>query len=521
MQNGEGFRPGDNLNIASGEDTTADTAGPSFFRLRESKLILLLCVIAAIHVLLFASVFPFFAITDETEHFDVVIKYSHGHVPRGLETFSPESCAFIALMATGEYSWVPTEGPLRSAPWTEPREAMQRDMESVYVYFSHQDDYEVSQPPLYYCLAGLWWRIGNALGLDDGHVLYWLRFLNVPLIVALVWLSRVIARAIFPGSVFIRLGVPALLAFMPQTVFYSIGNDVLPALFFGAVFFCLYQWLSLEKPSALLGAATGLALAGTYLSLTTTIPMLAVAALTLFAKIQQLFRHGKSQSVLPALAAFLGCAVLPVLPWLIWCETHFGGLTGAKLKIDYFGWKLKPFGEWWHHPIFTPAGLWTYLTGQLGTFWQEGARWHHLPMALPGSNVFYTIFTLGLLAIALCALLRRDSTTPPAQRYALFCALGCFVASLAFFAFMSIIYDFGNCPNPSRKHPYFHAGRMFLGVLIPFLLLIVYGLDRLLGRLGTAEKFIVLTTLAGIMLATEIITDWPAFFSPFNWYHLP
>ena len=50
-----------------------------------------------------------------------------------------------------------------------------------------QPNHESLQPPLYYALAGLWWRIGKECGLHDGFLLYWIRFLNVFIIAALVW----------------------------------------------------------------------------------------------------------------------------------------------------------------------------------------------------------------------------------------------------------------------------------------------------------------------------------------------
>jgi hypothetical protein len=62
---------------------------------------------------------------------------------------------------------------------------------------------------------------------------------------------------------------------------------------------------------------------------------------------------------------------------------------------------------------------------------------------------------------------------------------------------------------------------MILGTLIPFLLLTTYGLDRSLSRFGNAAKFITLTGMMSAMLTLEIVTDWPAFFSQYNWFHSP
>src|SRR5262249_43835377 len=99
-------------------------------------------------------------------------------------------------------------------------------------------------------------------------------------------------------------------------------------------------------------------------------------------------------------------------------------------------------------------------------------------------------------------------------------AFACIFGELVFFAFLSILYDFHNCPNPSREHPYFHAGRMMLGALVPFLLLFVYGIDRLLSRLGSRGKFFALSTIIFSMLVLEIVADLPAFFSRYNWFHM-
>jgi hypothetical protein len=85
---------------------------------------------------------------------------------------------------------------------------------------------------------------------------------------------------------------------------------------------------------------------------------------------------------------------------------------------------------------------------------------------------------------------------------------------------MSIIYDFNNCANPSRQHPYFQAGRMLLGALVPFLLLIVHGGDRLLSRFGITAKFIALAVVVLAMLAVEIATDRHVFNSQYNWFHM-
>ena len=51
---------------------------------RERKIVLLLCLLAAVHVFIFSAAFPFFNIVDEQVHFDLAVRYSQGNLPRSL-----------------------------------------------------------------------------------------------------------------------------------------------------------------------------------------------------------------------------------------------------------------------------------------------------------------------------------------------------------------------------------------------------------------------------------------------------
>ena len=52
------------------------------------------------------------------------------------------------------------------------------------------------------------------------------------LVAMMVWLGYVAARTIAPERLDLRIGVPLLLAFIPQNVFYAMNNDVLSPLCF-------------------------------------------------------------------------------------------------------------------------------------------------------------------------------------------------------------------------------------------------------------------------------------------------
>jgi hypothetical protein len=490
---------------------------------KERKIILLLCCLAAIHVFIFSAAFPLINNVDEQAHFDLAVKYSHGHLPRKLEPISREAMQYIVVYGSQEFLWPPETfpgGKFPPPPWTQPMEKVGPVLLAREAQWQGEN-HESSQPPLYYAIAGFWWDAGHWLGFEGGYLLYWLRFLNILFVAALVWLGYFAARTVFPESVFLRLGVPALLAFLPQTAFYSINNDILSPLCFGTAFVCLVKFLSAEIPDARCGTAAGLALTATFLTKMSNLPLLAVSSMAVLLKVFLLAKKKKLRAALPALTLMFFCAALPAAGWAAWCQIHFGDLTGSVVKVHFLGWTLKPAGEWWHHPIFTPQGAWTFVTGLLATFWQGEFFWHGQPLAAPAANMIYVTVSLGFVAVTLTFLvLRFAGRRTGTQQQTLWMALAVLVAAVTFLAFLSVIYDFHDCVNPSRAHPYFTSGRLLLGALIPFLLLFVFGMDRALARFGNRVKFLALTGMILFMLVSEITVDWPVFFSPYNWFHM-
>ena len=154
-------------------------------------------------------------------------------------------------------------------------------------------------------------------------------------------------------------------------------------------------------------------------------------------------------------------------------------------------------------------------------------RWPpHEPWAVPraralaAANHAYVFLSIALLACALAGLLSKSSAPAKPSRAPLWFGFACFTAAVAFLGLLSTTYDFHDCFRPSRDFPYFTSGRMMLGTLIPFLLLFTFGLDWILKKWSAPTKFAVLAALLGLMLATEIATDWQIFPNPYNWFHL-
>lgn len=489
----------------------------------ERKWVWLLCLLAAAHVFIFSAAFPFFDNVDEQAHFDLVVKYSHGEIPRRFELLSRESLQYMAVYTSQEFLASEKDFPGGQMPppiWRLPPDKIAPALQ--YREAGWQNiNHEASQPPLYYLLAGAWWRMENLCGLDGGRALYGLRFLNLILIATLVWLGYAAARLIFPENQLVRLGVPALIAFLPQSAFYGIQNDALAPLTFGAAFILLVKFSRAEIPGVRLGAAAGLALAATFLTKISNLPLLAVSALFVLWKLLQLARAGKLRASWPAVLSLMLCAAIPIVGWLAWCKYNFGDFTGSATKIAFLGWTHKPFAEWWHHPIFTPSGFWTFISGLLATFWQGEYMWHRRPLAMPVVNMIYVLLTAGLVALALVNLRPASRSVTTSQRRELWFGFGIFAAAVMFLGLLSVMYDFHDCFYPSREHPYFTSGRLILGALIPFLILFLYGLDCALGWIKIRRgKWLVLAGLVLFLLISEIATDWPAFSSQYNWFHM-
>jgi hypothetical protein len=489
-------------------------------RRSEVKLVCLISLLAAIHVFVFTAAFPFFNSVDEQLHFDLAIRYSQAQIPLGLEPLSPEAIRYIVLFSSHAYLADPTglpDGKLPPPLWSQPPEKTLPQIAASVAQWKNIVSAESIQPPLYYTVAGAWWNAGKSFGLAGGHLLYWLRFLNLPIVIAVVWLGWLAAREVFPENLFARLAVPAFIAFMPQTAFYSINNDILAPLGFGAAFWLLLKFWAAEIPSARLAGTLGLALAATFLTKTSTLPTLAVSALLVAAKSFQLCRSGKWRPAISPLLALLFCALPPALAWLLWCRANYGDLTGSTVKIQMLGWTARPLAEWLQHPIFSPHGLWIFIGGNVATFWQGEFWWLRRPLALPALDAFYQVLTLVLLAFALTAIrkpLQKDS------RAALAIAFACLAAMSAFFALLSVKYDFQECFYPSRAHPFFTSGRLFLGILIPVLILLASGLDHALQKFSTKARVFLLGGLLLFMLTGETILDWRVFACEYNWFHL-
>jgi hypothetical protein len=217
--------------------------GQSGLRRRDYWWVIVFCFLAAARVLVFSAAFPFFNSVDERRHFDLVVKYAHAHVPLGAELISPVTLPYLSRFASPEFLSSPEdfEGGYYGPMGKHPAEEVAPTIAKIEEIWGRTPNQECSQPPLYYVTAAGWFHVGQWIGFNGGRALYWVRFLNVAFVAALVWLAYVAARIIFPNQVALRLGIPLLVASIPQDAFYGIDNDVLSPICFGVTFICLLE----------------------------------------------------------------------------------------------------------------------------------------------------------------------------------------------------------------------------------------------------------------------------------------
>jgi hypothetical protein len=492
---------------------------PARARRHEFLLVGALCLLAAVHVFVYSAAFPFFEVTDECQHFDTVIKYAHGDIPRHVEFFSPEATRDLALYNSAFTFGASNAVERLPQPWTMPLD-QQDQWISAHAYEHPFTNYECTQPPLYFLYTASWLKLSGHLGVSEGNRLYGVRFMNIPFVMLVVWLGWVIARYVFPDRFFVRIAVPAFLAVMPQGTFYSIENDVPSAFLFGVAFLGLLRFWRTDAPGIGLGIMTGLALGTAFINkINSTFSIIALLMLLLLRALH-LWRAGNLKASVPSFLAVAVCAGPPMAAWMAWCKINIGDFTGTKPRVDYWGLTPKPFLQWWHHPIFTPHGTAKFLDHFLPQLWQGELFWHQHMITIRLVDLIYTVATVAVLAVLLVQMARRPQSIPLSQRQVLWMSFFIFGFATSFLIYCSLSFDFHNCPNPSREIPYLFCARNVLPALIPFMLLFVSGLDILLGRMSVPQKFAALGALLALIVTVEAVTNRMTFPDPYNWYHM-
>ncbi len=491
---------------------------------RERTIVLLLCIAAVCRIFLYNTAFPFFNNVDEPCHFDLVYKYSKGKLPRtGVESYNSEVVEIIVLHRTPEYLHKPEEVAGSSFPpplWTNPKVRKSLEFTKQVSRRKEIDNHEAAQFPVYYVIAGLWCSFGRLLGMDGGNLLYWIRFLNVPLFAGLVWLSYLFARTLFPDIPLQRVGLPLMVAFFPQDIFYGITNDAITPLLFATAFFLLLQ-LYFESKSHRYHFLAGLAVAATFLTKVSNITVLVFFGAIVLLKIRRLFFDKQIKKHLPKLATLLAATLIPISLWLARNYIVLGDLTGSADKIAHLDMNVKSPGGWWNHPIFTPEGLFFFLTELTKKFWRGEFIWHYKQIASRPMDLFYIISTAIFTLASGLGLLFGKGKTGKRHQVTLALSFGVLMVSVLFLAFSSTVFDFGKCFAPSQDRPYFTAGRLISGTIVPFLIIYLDGLGLIFSRLkNLVNPLLIVTFIVVAITCCEFYLSWDVFTSQYNWFHL-
>ena len=496
----------------------------SFVRKYEVLIICVLCLLAGARVFLFSAAFPFFNNVDEQLHLDTVCKYSQGHIPHGIEHISAESARLMVMNETLEYFSPPEVFPGGKFPpplWRFSRKEISARFEYRFSRWLGMTNHECTQPPLYYSLAGGWYKLGKVIGLKGGQLLFWIKFLNIPICIFLVWLSYKFVKRFLSPDPYLLLGLPALVAFMPQDTFYAITNDVLTPLVFGAAFYFLLDTYLTKSRGYLWHALAGLLTAAAVLNKYTNLPILLVLVVICVLKLRRAKTDGTLRIELARTSLCVVVAALPIALWFARNQAAMGSFTGTSAFAAFLGWSRKPFLQWFDNPIFSFSGFADFWSDVLPGFWRGEFIWYGERVALKAFDVFYWLSSSAfILAFAINLFRRRSKKFDPLN----------FVAALSLFVFamsvvmmigMSLPYDFGRCMAPSRERPYFTAGRLISGTFIPFAAMYLGGLEIIFSSLKMRSlRSLALIVILAAIIIDEIVLSLSVFKSQFNWYHL-
>ena len=487
----------------------------------ERVFIVAVCIAAAVRVFTFSSAFPFFNNVDEQAHLDLVGKYSRFGVPgAGDDLLDPEFLKWMVLLGSPEYLRKAEKFPTGVFPtpgWARPdavNKQIHKNLQRLKIV-----NHEQFNEPLYYIVAGAWQRLGRALGLTHAGLLYWTRFLNIPLYVVIVLLGWQIGKTCFPQEPHQRLGLPLLISALPQDVFYSVSNDVLSPLFAGVAFYALARLFATGRKEMCLAAAGG-ATAAAILVKVTNIPLLGMLTIAIFFYYRDMEHGTVSRDFLRALALSSAVLIVPLAAWFGHSYATLGHLTGSAHKMKCLGITYQPLWELFDHPIYGLAGFSHFLHHFMAAFWRGEFVWQLERLAFLPLDYFYSVSSGVFLVISVAYFWssRRDSA-----QHAVFVVSSVTVGlTILLWAGLSVIFDYGSCQSPSRQNPYFLSGRYMLCALYPFFIVYIDGAKILLRKVSpNLDPLAVLLVIALTISGFEIWINWPAFSSLYNFFHMP
>jgi hypothetical protein len=468
-----------------------------------------LCATAMVRVWLLSAAYPFFGNVDEAAHFDLVLTYAAGELPGlGDNTYRAETGTAAALYASREV-FAPADLGSYAPGWALPESMRQAWADRTAQRWAAQTNHEAYSPPLYYALAAGWHWLGRAIGIEGGGRLYWVRFMNAPIAGLLVWLTWRLCRTHHPDRPALAWAAGALLAILPQDAYYSISPDVLSAPLAVIAVDLLLRWHR-EPQRLAVACGGGLTVAAAMLAKSSNAPLVLVAGCVVAVAIR-----GRGRSALLPAAALVLTAAGPVLAWLVRDHLVLGDWTGEAMKLTALGWSHKPLGEVMNNPLFGLRGPAVFLGGLLTTLWRGELYWAGQRMRFAAADAVYVASSVLFTASAAVYFVRRR----PALSLAWCVHVLLVVTSVAYLAALSMMFDFGHSPYPSRAHPFFTSGRLMMCALPSLLVLYVVGCQIVTRRRRMFGTVLLIVGLTAVL--SEVVLYRPVWGSRFNWFHLP
>jgi hypothetical protein len=461
---------------------------------REKILVAALAALAAVRVAICITL-PIFGPTDEAQHFDNVIRYSRGDIPRALEPHTRELSEWTPAFIDPSYWFDPQLSPI---PRSEVESITANTIRGILDgKITSPLNHELLEPPLYYVLGGVWLRVGEACGMRGFELVYWVRSLNVLIVAAIIVVGYAAASAVFPDDPTVRIGTAALLATWPQDALYAINNDALVPLCAGLAVLGLAKWSTDAWKSTTAAAVVGASLAATLLTKNSAAPVVAVMAL---AAISLALRDWRSAVPLAISAAVVGL-------WFAWNKMTIGHWTGTTPKFQFLQFSVKPFQRWGESSLWTWTGAKLFWSELIAKFWRGEMIWQGKQIGIAAMDRVYLFATvLGILGAAVKLL-----KNPNLSQWTLV-SVGAwgFLASAFYLVVATVSIDFGpmRTPSPFYSFPGFVCGRLMDGVMVPFAVMIAYGLSALRWRWLVIS---VLVAYCAAMTASEIWLHVPIF----------
>jgi len=476
-------------------------------------VLLAVALLAAVRVAALAAALPFYVHVDEHKHVDMALKYARGYLPGDDDRFEPETGTWLGLYGSPEYLLRPGVEP--PPPSWARGGRMLEDVRRSESYLEIPNK-EAHQPPVYYALGGAWLGAGRAAGLEGARLLYLVRGLGALLAFGLVLATGLLLRDLYPARRLVWLGAPVLLALFPQDALLYVTPDALSPLL-GALVFGLAVRIAVRPESGTgVYAACGLLGAAAILTKYTNVALLGACVASSF----WAARTGGA-AARRRLVALWGLLAGPVALWLGRNQLVLGEPTGGALKAQRLGWEPQPPGEWLDHPVFSPSGAWEFAVQLVETFWRGELVWHRQVLAHASADGVYLATTLLFVALAAGAALRGRGGRRLVEGQALLVV----VLGAAVLVALSLPFAFPETGPPSAERPYLAHGRLVAGVLAPFALLYVRGIEvavqPLPPRARGAAAWAVLLAVCAVAVASEALLLREVLGSAYNWYHLP